>query len=265
MRAVVTGASGAVGTALVDYLKHKKITVIRWNRGEVPIDAYYPMEDFLRAVRPDILFHLAIASKNTGRENENWLVNYEWPSELAWITRILNIAFVFTSSVAVFSDHAQGPFTLDAKPDASEGYGNEKRMAEQRVFFQNPQARIARLGWQIGDAPGSNNMVDYLHKKMAENGEIRASTKWLPSCSMLADTARALFQIAQKQPGLYQVNANDRWNFYEIAVALNEIHGNPWKVTPVENFVYDQRMIDKHVKIPPLEKRLKTLASPANL
>ncbi len=259
MRAVVTGAGGTVGTALVDYLKHKKITVIRWNRNEVPIDAYYPMEDFLRAVRPDVLFHLAIASKNTGRENENWLVNYEWPSELAWITRILNITFVFTSSVAVFSDDAKGPFTVESQADAGVGYGNEKRMAEQRVFFQNHTARIARLGWQIGDAPGSNNMIDYLHKKMAEHGEIRASTKWLPSCSMLADTARALFQIAQKPPGLYQVNANDRWSFYEIACALNTLHGSRWKIVPVEDFVFDQRMIDKRVKIPPLEKRLKGL------
>ncbi len=259
MKAVVTGANGTVGRALVAHLKRKKATIIRWDRSAVPIDAYYPMEDFLRAVRPEVLFHLAVASQRTGRPNESWLVNYEWPGELAWICRILHIRLVFTSSVMVFSERATGPFPVDTPPDASEGYGYEKRMAEQRVFHQNPDARISRLGWQIGEAPGSNHMVDFLHRQMQQHGEVRASTCFLPSCSFLNDTARALVQISGKKPGLYQINANTRWNFYQIAVALNERHGNPWKIVPTRDFVQDQRMIDPRIQLPPLEKRLPSL------
>ena len=151
MKAIITGARGTVGSALSNHLTAQGHQVVPWDRAVVPIDQYQPMDDFVRRERPDVLFHLAIASRSTGVANESWLVNYEWASELAWITRQLGVRFVFTSSVMVFSDNAKGPFTVDSKPDATKGYGYEKRIAEQRVFFQNPDAVVARLGWQIGD------------------------------------------------------------------------------------------------------------------
>src|SRR5690606_6962301 len=114
--------------------------VVAWDRKAVPIDNYAEMERFLAQTKPDALFHLAIASKPTGRENEGWMVNYYWPSELAWATRQLKIPFVFTSSVMVFTNNAKGPFTIESPPDAAEGYGGEKRRAEERVFYQNPDA-----------------------------------------------------------------------------------------------------------------------------
>lgn len=253
MKALVTGANGTVGKALCRLLGDQAVA---WDRQRVPIDQYAPMEAFVRSVAPDVVFHLAIASRSTGKPNESWLVNYEWPSELAWITRTLGIRFVFTSSVMVFTDHAPGPFTVDSVPDAKEGYGYEKQSAEQRVRAQNPDAVIARLGWQIGDAPGSNNMIDFFTRQ----DEIKASTKWLPACSFLDDTAAALVSLAGGPAGLYQINANKRWNFFEIASALNDLHGRRWRVTPTEEFIYDQRMIDDRVAVPPLSQRLLALA-----
>lgn len=210
------------------------------------------MEDFVRREKPDVLFHLAIASKSTGKPNESWLVNYEWTSELAWITRQLGVRYVFTSSVMVFSDNAKGPFTSESVPDAPEGYGYEKRMAELRVMYQNPNAHVARIGWQIGDAPGSNNMVDYFEK----HGTINASRRWLPACSFVQDTAAVLAKLSEKPPGLYMIDGNTKWSFYEIAGALNTKHGERWRIVPTDDFIYDQRMIDPRVNVRPLNATL---------
>lgn len=79
----------------------------------------------------------------------------------------------------VFTDDAVGPFTPESVPDAREGYGFEKYTAEQQIRQANPDAVIARLGWQIGAAPGSNNMIDFL----AKQDVVRASEKWFPACS----------------------------------------------------------------------------------
>jgi dTDP-4-dehydrorhamnose reductase len=260
MKALVTGANGTVGAALRKALEARGAKVVAWDRSRVPVDQYAPMEEFVRATAPDVLFHLAIASRGTGKPNEPWLVNYEWPSELAWITRQLGVKFVFTSSVMVFTDNARGPFTMESQPDAAEGYGHQKRMAEQRVLSQNPNATVVRLGWQIGDAPGSNNMIDFFERQMKEHGAIRASTQWLPACSFLDDTAQALLKLSSSAPGLYMIDSNERWSFYEIATALNKQHGNHWRVRATSDFVYDQRMIDPRVNAPPLKARLKTLA-----
>lgn len=259
MKILITGASGAVGSAVSDFFEKRGDEVICWNRTEVPIDNYHEMEKFVADVQPDALYHLAVASQPTGRDNESWLVTYEWTSELAWITRILEIPFVFSSTVMVYSDQARGPFTLDVVADANEGYGHEKLQAETRIFYQNPDAYVVRLGWQIGATIGSNNMIDYLDRQTKEHGQVTASRGWFPACSFLEDTAAGLAGVIEKEPGLYLFDANKKWTFFEIASALNDLHGNPWKIIATEDYVYDQRMIDGRMPIPSLKERLSDL------
>jgi dTDP-4-dehydrorhamnose reductase len=259
MRALITGARGTVGSALTAALERAGHTAIAWDRSRVPIDDYHAMEDFVRQAAPDLIFHLAIASQPTGREHESWLVNHDWASELAWIARVFGIGLVFTSTVMVFSNQNQGPFTGESVPDASEGYGFEKRCAENRVRYQNPDARIVRLGWQIGAAPGSNNMIDHLATQQREHGQVRASTRWYPAASFLDDTAAALIRIASMPADLYMLDANSSWTFYDIACALGRRHGNPWNITPTDDFVYDQRMRDPRLPVPSLAERLPEL------
>lgn len=259
MKAIITGASGTVGSALAHYLTENGHTAIPWNRAEVPYDHYAAMEAYLRRHQPDVLFHLAVASDATGRDNEGWWVTYHWTGELAWLCRQLEIRFVFTGTVMAYSNDAVGPFTPATPSDVTEGYGYEKVQAEQRAFDQNPNSIVARLGWQIGDAPGSNNMVDFLERQQREQGEIRASRQWLPACSFVQDTAAALTALATAPAGLYLVNSNTQWSFYDIATALNALHGNRWRVIPDDAFVYDQRMLDERVPIAPLNVRLPHL------
>jgi len=152
-----------------------------------------------------------------------------------------------------------GPFTPESTPDAKTGYGYDKLQAEERTFSQNPDAVVARLGWQIGEKAGSNNMIDFFEKQMLEHGEVRASRRWLPACSFIPDTASALASLVDKSPTVYLVNSNTRWTFYDIAVALNEKHGNRWNITPINDFIYDQRMRDARVNIPELNMRLPNL------
>ncbi len=111
------------------------------------------MEEFLRSRGVQALFHLAVPSKPTGAPNESWTVNYQWTSELAWICKELNIIFVYVSTVMVFSSQKQGPFTVDTAPDAGDGYGMEKRLAEEEFFTRIRQAACCGWGWQIGGPP----------------------------------------------------------------------------------------------------------------
>jgi dTDP-4-dehydrorhamnose reductase len=258
-RAIITGASGTVGSRLSEHLRQQGYEVIPWDRRVVPVDDYGAMERFVRESAPEVLFHLATASQPTGRPGESWLINYEWTSELAWITRTLGVRFVFSSTALVFSNDARGPFTRDSRPDAAEGYGYEKWRAEERAFYQNPEARVARLGWQIGEQPTGNNMLAFLEEKMRQEGRVEASTRWYPACSLLEDTVHALHRLAWAAPGLYLLDSNERWTFYEIARALSARHGGRWRVEPSEHFVFDQRMRDERVELPSLKERLPEL------
>lgn len=259
MTALITGARGTLGSALSAHLSSKGHTVVAWDRQKVPLTSYEAMEAYLKEVRPDVLYHLAVPSRPTGLDNESWMVNYQWTSELAWLTRTLNIRFVYTSTVMVFSNQAKGPFGPQANADAGEGYGYEKRVAEERVQYQNPSSRIIRLGWQIGEGTGTNNMVDWLDARMRSEGLVTCSTQWLPACSYLADTVEILAGLPDLEPGLYHFDSNEKWSFYQIAFALNQVHGKRWKIIASDNFVYDQRMIDERLPRRSLAARLKGL------
>lgn len=258
MRALITGATGTVGTALEARLLTAGIEVVRWDRNKVGIDNYAVMESFVRDCAVDVLFHLAIASHATGRANESWAVNYEWTSELAWICRILGIRFLFASTAMVFSNEAVGPFSIDSVADARDGYGYEKRMAEARVFHQNPQATVVRLGWQIGEI-GGNTMQRNLERQLAERGAIHASTRWLPACSLVEDTVEALLALTIAAPGLYLIDGNERWSFFDICCALAHDRTPRWPVIANQDFVYDQRMRDERILLPSLQVRLPHL------
>jgi len=259
MKIVVTGSGGTLGSVLVAYLKGQGHQVVPWDREKVPITDYWAMEEFLRTTGAEALFHLAVPSRPTGLPNESWTVNYQWTSELAWICKERGITFVYVSTVMVFSSQRQGPFTVDTPADAADGYGMEKRLAEDRVFHQNPSSRVLRLGWQIGTQPGTNTMVDFLDDQFREDGLVSCSTQWLPACSFLEDTVPVLASMVDRDPGLYQFDTNQKWSFYQIAFALNKQLGKKWKVTANDSFVFDQRMVDSRLPAVSLKNRLTSL------
>jgi len=261
MRALVTGSNGTVGSVLCHKLARAGWGLVRWDRSDVPIDHYESMALFVQREKPDVVFHLAAASQPAGVESktddaeESWNVNYTWTSELAWITRKLGIGFVFTSTVMVFTDAKPGPYTIASRPDATHDYGMEKRRAEERVFEQNPEAKVARLGWQIGTDLRGNQMAAWL----AQRAQVRASARWIPACSFLDDTADALLRIASARPGLYHVDSNEGWSFYDLACALKKRHGAQWSIEPTWAWAYDQRLLDGRVSMPKLGERLPEL------
>lgn len=261
MRVLVTGARGTVGRALAAALAARGDELVAWDRSAVALDDYWAMEGYVRACGAEALVHLAIAATPTGRSDESWLVNYEWSSELAWICRQLELPFLFTSTAMVFSNAAVGPFFAHSVPEASEGYGYQKRRAEERVRSQYPEAVIARLGWQLaplGQEAGDNTMQRNLERR-AMHGGVRASTRWLPACSFVDDTAAALAALLRGAPGLYQLDANRGWSFHEIVAALAAAEGRSWRVEATEDFVYDQRLLDERVRLPALAARLPGL------
>lgn len=259
MKAVVTGTKGTLGKKLVSHLLNHGWDVIPWNRSIVAACDWYESELFLSRVKPDVVFHLAIASQPIGLENESWYINHDWPAQIAELCKQQGRRMIFTSTAMVFSDNAIGPFTPDSLPDAEHGYGYEKRMAEETIRRINPDARIARLGWQINDKPGGNNMVENLSQQFAEHGQISASNRWFPACSMLTDTAAALEFLVDQPGGTYMLDSNLKWTFFDIVNALNSTFGFDWEVEANQDFVFDQRMQDPRVVMPSLKDRLPSL------
>jgi len=262
-RALVTGARGTVGRALTEALELWQFEVVAWDRAAAPPGDAEALARVFADVRPDLVYHLAVPSTPTGAADEGRLVSVTWSRQLAERCAADSIPFVFTSTVMVYSDQARGPFRPEGPaPDAAGGYGFEKLEGERAIRAACPDARIVRLGWQIGDRPGSNNMFDHLVREHDERGVLRPSARWRPATSFLADTAEALLAVRDLPGGVYLVDGNRCWTFAEIVAALAERHDLSWRIEPDDSeaaFAQDQRMQDDRLAVGSLDLRLAAL------
>ncbi len=236
MKAIFTGMNGTVAPFVANYFSEKGYEVIAYDRNIVSTENEREIEPFILRHQPKILLHFAMGS-------------IEWTKNLSLICSKKQIEFVYISTVSVFSNENRGPHTIDSIPDADDDYGRYKRMSESVVLNNHTSPYIIRLGWQIGYGKGQNQMIDFLYRKMAEEGEIKASSLWYPATSFLQDTASAIYQIVHElKPGLYHVNSNDQYTYYEIVQYLSKIYAE-LTVVETKDFNADHRMIDERVKI----------------
>jgi dTDP-4-dehydrorhamnose reductase len=243
MKAIITGMNGTVAPEVAKYFTSMGVDMVTWDRSKIDIHNEQMIIDFLQEEKPDLFLHIA-----TGP--------VEWAETVAKMSGELNIKFLFTSTVSVFSEKSSGPYTIESLPNAEDDYGKYKRECEARINAVNPNAYITRLGWQIGHTIGSNHMFDFLERSMAEKGYIEASDQWYPSCSYLEDTAETLYDIITHFPsGLYLINSNKKSTFYEIVRALDKGR-NRWQIIPGNSPNRDDRMFDERVKIISLEEKI---------
>ena len=235
MRAIITGMNGTLAPFIYEVLNNRKIEVVIWDRNKIDISKEESVYSFVREIKPDLFFHIA-----TGPVS--------WVESIAKVTKELKVKLLFTSSVSVFSEKGTGPYDITSVPDSQEEYGLYKIECENAVRTHNQESIILRLGWQIGDRVGSNNMFDFLAKQQSQNGYIEASSRWFPSCSFLKDTAETIVNTALVQPsGTYLANSNRKYSFYDIVNHLKKMYHTDWIVRESTSFVRDDRMTDERV------------------
>lgn len=243
MRWIITGMNGTVAPALAAALRERGDEVVAWNRAEVPVDDEQASRRFVDDVQPDGICHLAMGAP-------------EWAAHMAAMCREKGLRFLFTSTVSVFGPDQQHPLTPQVEPAAADDYGAYKRECERQVLAANPDALVARLGWQIGTWTGSNTMLNHLAERAAQ-GPIEASRAWRPSSSFLPDTAAALVNLLDRDgAGVHHLEGNPGWSFLEIAQGLNRVLGLGWEIVETDEPVFDNRRVDDRVRVAPLSERL---------
>lgn len=239
--------NGTVAPALAHTLGEGGATIVRWDRATMPNSSEAEARGVLARSRPDWVCHLATGPAEWAEWIARWCA--ETGARLLW-----------TGSVSVFGESARPPLTPDATPDATDDYGRYKIECERRMLAACPAAVVARLGWQIGLAPGSNTMTNYFAREADRGGGIiEASTGWTPSCAFLDDTAGALATLMRRgEAGIHHVEGNGAGlSMFEIARGLAGLLGLEWRVSLVDAPARDNRMRDERVRVGQVAARLR--------
>ncbi|MFU8792770.1 MAG: sugar nucleotide-binding protein [Acholeplasmataceae bacterium] len=244
MNICITGMNGTIAPVVANHLATLGHTIIPLNRNYIDITKISEVKAFFQSVSPDWVLHFGLGA-------------LEWSEMLAMLTHELKIDYMYISTVMVFDGMTQqGPHHLKDIPNPKETYGHHKYQSEQAVMKANPKTTIVRLGWQIGDLPGSNQMINFLALEMAEKGVVSASTKAYPASSFLSDTAKAIADILDMPKDLYMVDSNDGLSLAEIITYLKKIH--PWiQLKTHDQEAWNNQMIDPRIKIRKFSQMMK--------
>jgi dTDP-4-dehydrorhamnose reductase len=244
MNIIVTGSRGTIGKVLMKTLKKRKHTAIPLIHDEVDFSDQKVITAFLEKHQPDAIMHLAKSEEAITATLAKW----------AYENRK---SYLYTSSYKVFSGKkVEGPFKVTDTPDGTDELALYKQRLEKVSFENNPNSYVARLSWQITDDPSGYGILMFLKAQMDKAKKVSVSENMYPSLMFIDETANALIDLVEKyQPGLYHLNQNDWYSFYDIVDYLIHEKGHDWIVLDPPRAIRKIEMLDNQkIKLKPLSE-----------
>ncbi|HEX7785840.1 MAG TPA: SDR family oxidoreductase [Methylomirabilota bacterium] len=243
MRALVIGASGQVGAALLHALRarghHAVGTWAHHERpGLVPLDFTDPgaVERAIGETRPDwVLCPAALSHVDYCEEHpdEAVAVNVRAPVAAAKAAARAGAGFVYYSSDYVF-DGLGGPYAEDAPPRPLGVYGRSKQEGEQAVLAALDRALVVRTSVVYGPEHQEKNFVYQIIRACRGGAGFRPAVDQRASPSYNADVATATVECCERgERGIWHLagaDTIDRMAFARLICHVFDLDGS--RLTP---------------------------------
>jgi dTDP-4-dehydrorhamnose reductase len=278
MRALIIGASGQVGAALLGILRGRGDEVHGTRAGHpvaglahLDITDHAAVGRAVAAARPDWVFCPAGLSHVDYCEEhpeEAFAINRDGARAAARAAQGAGAGFVFYSSDYVF-DGVGGPFGEVDAPRPLSVYGRSKWEGEQAVASACERAIIIRTSVVYGPERQEKNFVYQLIRACREGRAFSPATDQRASPSYNPDVAAASVELATRGlSGLWHVAGAEVLDRYAFALVICRVFGlDASRLTPVATAALAQkarRPLDGGLKIAKAQAALATrLRAPA--
>ncbi|WP_010588098.1 dTDP-4-dehydrorhamnose reductase [Schlesneria paludicola] len=245
MRVAVIGAMGQLGSALVDQLGSKAISL---GRTDIDITNANNIWSTLDHERPDVVVNCAAYNFVDKAETEReaaMLVNRRGPGFLADYCRERDLKFIHISTDYVYDGrNGQQPWTEQDEASPISTYACSKHAGEQLVRTHCPRHFVVRTCGLYGraSAKGKGNFVETILRLAKERPELRVVGDQLCTPTSTLNLASALIDLMQTDAyGLYHATNSGSCSWADFATEIIRYNGLNSKVVSITTEEYGAR------------------------
>ena len=197
MKAVLFGAQGQLGTAIVPSARDREVELVSADRSIDVADAG-AVQAIIEAVRPDWVINCAAMTDVDGAHADPqraFAVNALGPGNLARAAASVGARVVQISTEAVFDGERTTPYREDDACRPVSVYGAAKLAGESLVAIYSPESFVLRTSWLYSGGSGMNFPTRLLQQLDDPDRSISVVTDVVGNptpTSVLADAVMAL-------------------------------------------------------------------------
>lgn len=241
MKALVTGASGQLGRALVARLGTSAHAL---TRAQLDVTDATAVSAAFDSIRPDVVINATAYNMVDGAESEPeaaFAVNAAAVLSLALAARRVGARLVHVSSDYVFDGAQSRPYVEDDVPRPINTYGRSKRAGEMMVEAVGGPALLVRTSGVFG--PGGSrakggSFVDRILERARTGATLRVVDDHHFAPTFAPDLAAALVALVdEKATGTVHVTNEGACSWYELARAaldLADLHATVDRISSAE-------------------------------
>ncbi|TEB34383.1 NAD(P)-binding protein [Coprinellus micaceus] len=239
MKAIVTGASGVLGSAVRRVFESSQVDVLplsfsRTGDGLVQLDLTNraDVRNKFAEFKPEWVIHCAAERRpDVAEQNPEGTktLNSEVPGYLAELSKELNFTLVYISTDYVF-DGTNPPYSPRSTPNPLNLYGKQKRGGEEAILSaQSAQAVVLRVPILYGPAPKNtdsavNCLLDIVHDRSGKKYTMdHFATRYPTNVIDIAKFLRRLTDIKKPLPEILHYSGDEPYTKYEMCLVFAKI------------------------------------------
>lgn len=235
MKVLVTGATGQLGSDVIESLLMQGFDVYGVSRKDADLSQDRKMVQIISSIKPDVVVHCAAYTDVERAEIEVEqcrLVNAEATAYIAEICKIIDARLLYISTDFVFSGSSTEPYDTDDLTLPLSVYGKSKLEGENRVREVLEKYYIIRTSWAFG-AYG-DNFINKMLELGLNNPVISVVADQVGSPTYTEDLAQLItIMIQTDKYGIYHATNEGYCSRAELATEVFQLISSATKVKPI--------------------------------
>jgi dTDP-4-dehydrorhamnose reductase len=235
-RWLVTGATGLLGTDVVELLQAYRADIVPCSRADLDISDPAAVDQVLSDAAPTIVINCAAYTAVDPAEADEaaaTVINGEAPGHIARWCAANSARLIHVSTDYVFSGDASEPYDVDDPRDPRSAYGRSKAAGEIATLAVGGDVHVVRTAWVYGHA--APNFVKTIARLAAERDTIEVVDDQCGAPTWSLHLARGLtaLGVSDVEPGIWHCTGAGEATWHSFARAIfAELDLDPARVLP---------------------------------